>query len=128
MLELMNAPQERRDIPLILDLPPCNGGSDGVDASNRHKAIKSFNMGQRSGTFVLEWETYGEPDRLLVYNCSESEIPYNRPIFDNDSVTTSERQYTRIAFSGGPVITVVGTTSTSNEIESSWLYIVNCPD
>ena len=128
VLELMNAPQERRDIPLILDLPPCNGGSDGVDASNRHKAIKSFNMGQRSGTFVLEWETYGEPDRLLVYNCSESEIPYNRPIFDNDSVTTSERQYTRIAFSDGPVITVVGTTSTSNEIESSWLYIVNCPD
>lgn len=125
VIELMHASQERRDIPLFLQLPPCSEGGDGVDSSNRKNAIKSYNMGMASGRFLFDWETYSIPDRIQIYNCKEDEIFQNSPIFDTGMIATSEQQHTWITFSNGPVITVVGTTSSQDG--SSWKYYIHCP-
>ena len=125
VLELMSASQGRRDIPLLLQLPPCNEGGDDVDLSDRIRAIKSYNMGVKSGRFLFDWETYSIPDRIQVYNCREDEIPQNSPIFDTGMTATSVQQHEWITFSNGSVITVVGTTS-SQDI-SSWKYFIHCP-
>lgn len=126
VIDLMNASQDRRDIPLFLQLPPCDEGGDGVNASDRHTAIKSYNMGKKRGRFQLDWETYSIPDRIQIYNCREDEVASHSPIFDTGMTATSSMQHNWISFSNGPVITVVGTTS--NQSGSSWHYYIHCPE
>lgn len=124
VLKLWRAPQERRDIPLIIELPPCNSGGDAKDSPNKSRSVKSFNMGQNSGRFMLTWEHYSIPDQIIVYNCSENEIASHSPIYDTGMTSGNDKVY--IEFKDGPVITVVALSNQNNN--TSWNYNVDCPE
>ena len=128
---LMNAPQRRRDIPLNVDLPPCNGGESGENNVNAGhvSAPQSFNMGADSGSFEFDYYTGNAcPDQIDVYNHKPGEpFSSSNKIWSSGMIITGDtHQKTRISFNRGSVITVVVTTGPENG--SAWSYHVSCPD
>ena len=125
--ELMNAPQERRDIPLEVSLPPCENKGEsvtGVNAGNVSRPA-SYNMGTDSGTFVLDFDNGGAyPDEIKVYNHKPGE-PYNsrQPIYTTGMTTGTGS--VAITFSQGSVITIV--VMTGSDDNSDWQYYIHCP-
>lgn len=124
---LAYAPQSKRDIPLNIDLPPCNGGSSGENGveAGHISAPQSYNMGQSSGTFVLTWDNGNAlADKIDVYNHAPNE-PYDKypEIFTTGMVFGIGS--TNVRFSRGSVITVVVTTGPYDN--SDWNYQVHCP-
>ena len=117
--ELLTADQSQRDIPLSIDLPPCDGGNkfDKVKAGIEN-VIRSYNMGQRRGTFVLEIDAYSITDHFKVYDGPDTSCPV---LFDSD---VTNKQTVTLTFSQS-IVTIEATTVDEN---SSWNYIPHCPN
>ncbi len=116
--DLLVAPASRRDIPLEIDFPPCEGNSDlsrteGAPLTSH----KSYNMGQRSGTFVLEVDAYSVTDHFTVYDGPDASYPV---LFDGDIQykKSLSLHFTRT------IVTIHAQTSNNG---SSWHYIPHCP-
>lgn len=129
--DLMRAQQKDRDIPLTLNLPPCNAsaaGKNNVSAGSRD--VKSYNMGCKSGTFTMTyWTGTSCPDQILVYNheggqdYTQGKLIKQTPMHatgDSDKPLTLT-----CTFSSGSVITVVVITGPDDG--SAWGYTLNCP-
>lgn len=123
---LMKAPQKARDIPLELDLPPCQGGSMVENIKGQGRQINSYDLGMRGpATFVFEYNTGdSEPDQLIIYNCPEDKIAVSMPIYDTGHICTKGATFSHLVNFVEPVVTVVAITSSETSI---WSYRVNCP-
>lgn len=113
------AQQSERDIPLLLDLPPCEGGTNVPKGSNENYHKRSYAMGKMTGTTYIDCDFYSMPDFLTVYdgtNTSATPIVSKRRIADKASVPVN--------FTKGAVTVVIE----SSQGNSSWEYVVRCPD
>ncbi len=130
VIELSKAPQRKRDIPLKIDLPPCNGGESEQSnvAAGAVSNPRSYNMGTNRGIFALDYYTGNNcPDCVDVYNHKAGETPSNsNKIWSSGMVTTGDSYQTqRIRFNNGSVITIIVTTGPRDG--SAWSYHVHCP-
>jgi hypothetical protein len=110
--DLFSAPQERRDIPLKSDLPPCDGGNT-VGSSNN--SILSYNMGKEEGNSQIVLDFYSQADYLTIYDgvgTSGPVIVSKRLIQDKMTIP--------FHFTKGAVTVVI-------EGSSNWQYEVKCP-
>lgn len=115
---LLQAPSERRDIPLEIKSEPCNGGSVVPKTGLRHQ--QTYNMGQESGKASIWTDFKGVPDRLLVYDGPDTSYPC--------LIDKNIPQYDLVEFDfHNRYITVVVITSPTDS-SSNWEYKVNCPN
>lgn len=125
--DLMNAPQSDRDIPLALDLEPCNASKQGASGVNAGSvsAPQSYNMGQKQGSFDFAWSNGGScPDKIDIYNHNPGErYDQSSPIFTT-GMTAGDGSAV-VSFNKGSVITIVVTTGPQDG--SSWDYNISCP-
>ena len=131
VMRLMQAPQQERDIPLDLDLPPCQAGNliNSTQGQGYHKT--SYSLGKKGDGantyFEFDYKSYEvHTDRFVVYNCKEDEIDQYSPIFDSGHVLTGDRYATKRILFVQPVVTVV--VEMSDDQNSSWDYCVHCPE
>lgn len=117
--ELEVAPQSRRDIPLKLDLPPCEGGVNVPKASNENLHTRSYAMGQMSGTTYVDCDFYDWADYLTVYDGASAT---GTPVVPKQKI--QNQKTVPVRFTKG-AITVVIESSQGN---SSWEYVVRCPN
>lgn len=115
--DLLTASQERRDIPLNINLPSCNAGSTYKKSAGMGSVVNKYNMGQRGGTFVLDIDAYSISDRFIVYDGGDTSCPV---LFDGD-VTDKKTLTLRFTQS---IITIKTVTVDEN---SAWEYDPHCP-
>lgn len=117
--EYLRVNQERRDIPLKLDLPPCDGG-ENVPKNGQMYHQRSYSMGQEEGDASITGNFYGEPDRLTIYDGPDISgrilIGPDRSVINNFWIP--------FHFTQGAITVVIKTSPYKN---SSWEYVVNCP-
>ena len=116
--DYLKVDQERRDIPLKLDLPPCSGGAIVPKTGNYH--VASYSMGTMEGTSTISGDFYSIYDWLTVYDGTQVDpkwvlIPRHQ-VIDTFNIPF---HYTQGA------VTVVVETDQGDR--SSWQYVVNCP-
>ena len=125
--DLINAHQDARDIPLALDLEPCNASDSGASdvAAGSVSTPQSYNMGQKSGTFEFKWSNgVSCPDKIDVYNHNPGEdYTKTSPIFTTGMTAGDGNAF--VKFFNGSVITIIVTTGP--EDGSSWNYKISCP-
>ena len=121
---LIKAPQEERDIPMILDLPPCNLNPQSYSGGAGTK-IMSFNLNKRKGNLTFQYQTgTSQPDEIIIYNCAEVDIPRNKPIWStHGAVIVPNLTRVTIPFNS-PIITVV---VNSPEDGTVWDFFPECP-
>lgn len=114
--ELFSAPQERRDIPLKSDLPPCNGGNN-VPKNNDDYHERSYNMGKEEGDSQMVLDFYGHPDYLTIYDGvgRGGQVLFPRTYIQDKRVIPFH-------FTKGAVTIVI-----ESDGDSSWNYEVSCP-
>lgn len=114
--DLFSAPQERRDIPLKSDLPPCNGGGN-VPKNNDDYHERSYNMGKEEGDSQIILDFYGHPDYLTIYDGvgQGGEVLFPRTYIQDKRVIPFH-------FKKGAVTIVI-----ESDGNSSWEYEVSCP-
>lgn len=118
--EYLRVSQERRDIPLKLDLPPCNGGENIPMKTNEKHHQRSFGMGVEEGTATISGDFMKNGDYLTVYDGPDTS---GRILVGPDEFICNTFIRT-FHFTQG-VVTVVITTS--DITVSNWNYEVNCP-
>lgn len=128
---LMNSMQHERDIPMELDIEPCNGGESGHHsniAAGTISAPQTYSMGTNIGTFNITYNTYELcSDRIQIYNHKPgAESNSWILIFDSGQVVTNGEVTQSVTFSNGSAITVVVTTGPDDG--SAWNYHVSCPE
>lgn len=125
--DLINAHQDARDIPLALDLEPCNASNSGASdvAAGSVSTPQSYNMGQKSGKFEIKWSNGGScPDKIDVYNHNPGEdYTKTSPIFTTGMTAVDGNA--SVKFLNGSVITIIVTTGPKDG--SSWSYKISCP-
>lgn len=106
----------RREIPLDYDLPPCDVRQDSYNGYGR--TVSPFNMGQMSGTAIVDVDFYSIGDWITIYDGNTAS---GTPI-----VSRTYIEYKRqipITFTRGAVTVVVE----SMDSGSSGEYTVRCP-
>ncbi|MCD8297955.1 MAG: hypothetical protein LUC88_10320 [Prevotella sp.] len=130
VIDLMNASQERRDIPLNVNLPPCDAGSQAEKnlSAGTVSPPKSYNMGVKQGTFTITYSTGDScSDCIDIYNHNPGENPYSgKKVFSSGQVVTDGDRRATVSFSNGSVITVIVTTGPDDG--SDWSYYIGCPN
>lgn len=127
--ELMSAKQHDRDIPLKVDMLPCDAGESGAyDVKAYTVSVpQSYNMGQSKGTFEIIYQT-GDlcEDCIDIYNHNPGEL-YSQgvKVFSSGMVATGGLISDSVYFTRGSVVTVIVTTGGSDG--SMWEYRVTCP-
>lgn len=128
--DLMNAPQERRDIPLNIELPPCNASASSMNnvKAGTVSAPISFNMGTNSGQFTISYDTGNAcSDCIDIYNHKPGEDPLKGvKVFSSGQVVTDGTRTETVTFSNGSVITIFVTTGPSDG--SFWDLHISCPN
>lgn len=114
--ELFSALQERRDIPLKSDLPPCNGGNN-VPKNNDNYHERSYNMGKEEGHSAISLDFYSEADYLTIYDGVGTSGPVlvQRCLIQDETVIPFH-------FTKGAVTVVIESSGSS-----TWNYEVHCP-
>lgn len=129
VFDLMNAPQEERDIPLFIQLPPCDAGAEGTSdvAAGTVSRPYSYNMGTLKGTFEITFDTGNNcSDCIDIYNHhSNEDYRSGVKIFSTGQVATNGDITVKVPFSNGSVITVIVTTGPDDG--SLWNYNISCP-
>lgn len=127
--QLMNAPQERRDIPLSPDIAPCDasGKGESMVTAGTVSSPQSYNMGTNYGTFEITYDTGNScTDCIDIYNHKPGDDPLSGVrVFSSGQVATDGNRTTVVSFSNGSVITVIVTTGPSDG--SMWEYHISCP-
>ena len=119
--EYLRVSQERRDIPLKLDLPPCNGGENIPKNGTEMYHQRSFGMGQEEGYASISGDFKGYADFLTVYDGPDTS---GRILIGPDHPEPNTFNIP-FHFTQGAV-TVVIRTAPDNP-DSNWEYEVNCP-
>jgi hypothetical protein len=112
--------QERRDIPLMKDLPPCSAGINTPKQENEMYHQRSYGMGQMSGRAYITGDFKGVTDYLTVYDGSDT----SGRILIGPEYPIPEKFAIPFNFTKGAVTVVIRTSGQ----DSSWEYVVNCPD
>ncbi len=120
VVRLSVAAQEARDIPMTINLPPCDGGkwierkSEG-DPMNSEIAV---NLGKRSGTFTFEIDAYEWADEFIVYDGPNSSYPvaYHGTVQFKKTITVS--------FHNAAVVI----RAISCKGGSYWKFMPHCPE
>lgn len=109
---------EHRTIPLKLDLPRCNGGTNVPKQTNEIRHERSYNMGRMSGSSSIWADFYGEADYLTVFDGlgTSGQIIVPKQLIRN-------KQIIPFRFTQGAITVLIETTSDT----SSWEYEVRCP-
>lgn len=91
-----------------------SGGDEGI--------VKAVNMGQTSGTFLFEYDTYSAWDKITIYNGKQ---PGGKRIFRYVGGSNEMRQK-KVTFnsSDGYICVVVK----GLEGGTAWIFTVNCPE
>ena len=118
--DYLKVDQERRDIPLKQNLPPCSAGKNTPKGANEMHHNRTYGMGQEEGNASIWVDFYNEPDRLKIVD-GEGNVVLERMVKNKNEGGKNPIQF---HFKGGSV-TVIIETSTLNG--SSWEYILNCP-
>ena len=118
--DYLKVDQERRDIPLKQNLPPCNAGKNTPKGANEMHHSRSYGMGIEEGNASIWVDFYGEPDHLKIID-GEGNVVLDRMVKNKNEGGQNPIPF---HFKGGSV-TVIIDTSTQNG--SSWEYILNCP-
>lgn len=125
--DYLNDNQERRDIPLLKQLEPCNASKQGQTNVDAHTVSppQSYNMGTNQGKFDITYDTGSScTDCIDIYNHKPGEdYRSGRKIWSSGLVAKSGKA--TVYFSNGSVITVVVTTGPDNG--SVWDYTLSCP-
>lgn len=111
--ELVNAPTTRRDIPLRINLPPCEQRVDPENGQNNH--VKSYAMGTMKGRTTIDIDLFSEADVLTVYDGTTAS---GTPIFGPKTLDYTHKitvDFTQAAIT----IAISGS--------SCWKYTVHCP-
>ena len=118
---LLTATQDKRDIPMKINLPPCSAGSPLAKSNKQLKSVQSYNMGTRYGdsySFTIKINGGGkQPDRFIITD-DDGTI---------DDITTAEENFTKSYTRKCPVITVTVITCSDNPDDSIWEYTLSCP-
>ena len=118
--EYLRVNQERRDIPLKLDLPPCNGGENIPMKTNEVLHQRSFGMGIEEGTASISGDFMRNGDYLTVYDGPDT----SGRILVGPNEYISGIFIRKFHFTQGVVTVVI---RTSDITVSNWNYEVNCP-
>lgn len=113
--------QERRDIPLKQNLPPCSAGKHTPKASNEMHHERTYGMGQEEGTASIWVDFYDEPDRLRLID-GEGNVILDRMVRNKNQGGMNPIPF---RFKGGSVTVIIETSMMNG---SSWEYILNCPN
>lgn len=117
--QYLSASQERRDIPLMLDLPPCSGGINTPKQTNEMYHQRSYGMGQMSGRAYITGNFMGVPDFLTVYDGPDT----SGKVLIGPKLSIPRDFAIPFSFTKGAVTVVIHTSGN----DSSWEYVVNCP-
>ncbi len=117
-LNELKVSQDRRDIPLKLDLQ-CNGGKNVPKQSNEMHHKRSYGMGKEEGDSYISGDFYGVPDFITVYDGPDT----SSPVLIGPKKEVTDKFNIPFHFTKG-IITVVIETSGDG---SSWEYEVSCP-
>lgn len=112
--------QERRDIPLKQNLPPCSAGINTPKGNDEMYHSRTYGMGQEEGNASIWVDFYSEPDHLKIID-GEGNVVLDRMVRNQNEGGQNPIPF---HFKGGSV-TVIIDTSTQNG--SSWEYVLNCP-
>ena len=112
----LSVSQDRRDIPLKSDIPPCNGGDD-AKKNNDNYHERSYNMGVQSGDSRIVVDFYGEADYLTIYDG----IGTSGPVIASRQLI-QDKKVVPFHFTKGAVTVVIESGGSS-----SWEYVVECP-
>ncbi len=114
------AKQEARDIPMKINLPPCDGGKEikrGAKGDPMDSQV-AVNLGKRSGTFTFEIDAYSWPDDFIVYDGPNTTYPVVfRGTVINDSIIT-------VPFHNSAVVI----RTVASKAGSMWKFTPHCPD
>lgn len=118
--DYLSIDQERRNIPLKQDLPPCSAGKNTPKGVNEMHHSRTYGMGKDEGNASIWVDFYSEPDHLKVVD-GEGNVLINQSVRNKNDGGPNPIPF---HFKGGSV-TVIIDTSVQNS--SSWEYILNCP-
>ena len=118
--EYLRVNQERRDIPLKLDLPPCSGGENIPMKKNEKLHQRSFGMGVEEGIASISGDFMKNGDYLTVYDGPDT----SGRILVGPNEFISYTFIRTFHFTQGVVTVVI---KTSDITVSNWNYEVNCP-
>jgi len=128
--ELLSAEQYARDIPLKIDMLPCDAGESGASDVKAYTVSvpQSYNMGQTKGTFEIIYETGNAcEDCIDLYNHNPGEhYSQGVKVFSSGMVATGDIVRESVSFNNGSIITVIVTTGSSDG--SIWNYQITCPN
>ena len=120
--EYLKVDQERRDIPLKQNLPPCSAGNVITKESNQKYHEKTYAMGIEEGNAAIWVDFHGVPDHLTLIDGE------GRVLIDKDIKNQNEGGPNPIPFHfKGASVTVKVTTNTSTNLTSNWDYRLICP-
>jgi hypothetical protein len=112
----------KRDL-LMEKLPtasPCTGGiEDYGNADNKVDFTKEYNMGQSSGSFIFEYNTFEAADQIIIHDGSKAQTGAVNVIFNKKEVTKKTKTE-RINFTNQIITIEVHATT-------RFTYKVNCP-
>lgn len=111
-----------KEIPVTnKNITQCNrrvqAGTSKVDA-------RQIALGKKSGSFIFDYETYREEDRLTI-------VKENEIIFDSGCVGTNGVKRIRVPFSGNQdfiTVQVIPNCVNKQSTATQWKYLVNCPE
>ena len=111
---LMKADQSERDIPLEVEMLPCDGGASVSPDDTYHQ--RTYNLGMQSGHTTVDIDFDSAPDYITIYDGPDT----------TGKVLLPKKEYTNknrfpIYFSKGCITVVVEGTTRRD-------YRVNCPN
>ena len=121
--DYLQVAQERRDIPLKQNLPPCSAGKNTPKGANEMHHNRTYGMGQEEGNASIWVDFYSEADHLKVID-GEGNVLINRMIRNKNEGGQNPIPF---HFKGGSVTVVIETSTHNSSYGSSWEYILNCP-
>ncbi len=111
-----------RDIPLKMDLPPCQGGVNVPKANNEMHHCRSYSMGQQEGDAEFVCDFYSQYDYLTIYDGTDT----TGRVLTNGGVPRmmiANKHVIPFHFTQAAVTVVIETFNGN----SSWEYVVKCP-
>jgi len=118
--DYLKVDQERRDIPLKQDLPPCNADKHTPKGANEMHHSRTYGMGKEEGDASIWVDFYGEPDHLKIID-GEGRVVIDQMVGNKNAGGPNPIPF---HFRGGAVTVIIDTSSNNN---SSWEYRLNCP-
>lgn len=134
-VEYLNNPQtpaKERDIPMELNLEPCDMEAFNFEQNGQREQIRQFNTNRLGGVLKFTYNTYDiVPDRIRIYNGTKDDYmknPNQTPIWQtNGYVLTGSLVSGQCQFKS-KVITVVIDTNHPDVSETSCDFIPECPE